>query len=608
MCGIAGIVSYRNSAPPVDAAELLRIRDAMRSRGPDGAGVWIAEDERGGLAHRRLAIIDVSDAGAQPMEDVRGRLRIVFNGEIYNYRALRADLERRGYRFKSQSDTEVLLNLYAERGAEMLHVLRGMYAFAIWDAADTRLFLARDPFGIKPLYYADDGGTLRFASQTKALLAGGALDREPDCAGNVGFMLWGTVPEPYTLFKRIRALPPGSYMTVDREGAPHLACACDIVAELAAPATRPAIEPPAGERRERLTAALADSVEHHLVADVPVGLFLSSGLDSSTLVATASCLKLAGQLRTLTLGFPELRGTPDDETVLAREIADRYGTLHQTRWITRVDFEAERSRFFETMDQPSIDGVNSYFVSRAAAACGLKVALSGLGGDEIFGGYSSFREIPMLAMLRPIPRAAGVAWRRISAPVLKRFTSPKYASLLEYGGSYAGAYLLRRGMFMPWELPEVLDGEMVRDGWAELQPLLRMEQVLRHRLTARTKVSALEMTGYMRNQLLRDADWAGMAHSLEIRVPLIDLQFLRDLVPLINSGRPSTKLDLARTASLPLPEAILNRAKTGFLVPVREWMQESAGASRPDRGLRKWARVVHSIYNSTLPPQVARPT
>ncbi len=331
-------------------------------------------------------------------------------------------------------------------------------------------------------------------------------------------------------------------------------------------------------------------------------------MDSTTLTAIAARFKPAGNLRTLTIGFPELRGTPDDETVLAQAIADRYGTVHQTQWITRADFEAERSRFFEAMDQPSIDGVNSYFVSRAAAACGLRVAISGLGGDEMFAGYSSFREIPLLArVLRPIPCAVGVAWRRISAPVLKQFTSPKYASLLEYGGSYAGAYLLRRGMFMPWELPEVLDGEMVRDGWAELQPLLRMEQVLKHRLTARTKVSALEMTGYMRNQLLRDADWAGMAHSIEIRVPLIDVELLRELAPMLNSADPPTKLGLARTASPPLPEAILNRTKTGFLVPLRQWMQESASTSRPDRGLRQWARTVHSIYNSTLPSQVTQP-
>ena len=607
MCGIAGIFSYRNSAPAVDAAELVRIREAMRSRGPDGAGVWIAQDARVGLAHRRLAIIDVGESGSQPMEDVSGRLRIVFNGEIYNYQSLRADLEGRGYRFRSHSDTEVLLNLYAERGAGMLRLLRGMYAFAIWDAGDRRLFLARDPFGIKPLYYADTEGTLRFASQTKAILSGGVVAREPDPAGHVGFMLWGSVPEPYTLFKPIRALPPGSYMTVDRDGERRITSACDIVAELAASEWSEAASPTAIDRCARLAAAVADSVEHHLVADVPVGLFLSSGVDSTTLTAIAARFKPAGNLRTLTIGFPELRGTPDDETVLAQAIADRYGTVHQTQWITRADFETERSRFFEAMDQPSIDGVNSYFVSRAAAACGLRVAISGLGGDEMFAGYSSFREIPLLArVLRPIPCAVGVAWRRISAPILKQFTSPKYASLLEYGGSYAGAYLLRRGMFMPWELPEVLDGEMVRDGWAELQPLLRMEQVLKHRLTARTKVSALEMTGYMRNQLLRDADWAGMAHSIEIRVPLIDVELLRELAPMLNSADPPTKLGLARTASPPLPEAILNRTKTGFLVPLRQWMQESASTSRPDRGLRQWARTVHSIYNSTLPSQVTQ--
>ncbi|HEX3098260.1 MAG TPA: hypothetical protein VHQ02_11105, partial [Usitatibacter sp.] len=198
MCGIAGIVAYRESAPRVDRAELLAVRESMAVRGPDGSGLWTSPDERTGLAHRRLAIIDPTEAASQPMANADGRLHITFNGEIYNYRELRAGLVDRGRTFRTTSDTEVLLALYAERGAAMVDALRGMYAFAIWDAAEGTLFLARDPFGIKPLYYADDGATLRFASQVKALLAGGALGREPDAAGHVGFFVLGSVPEPFT--------------------------------------------------------------------------------------------------------------------------------------------------------------------------------------------------------------------------------------------------------------------------------------------------------------------------------------------------------------------------------------------------------------------------
>ena len=218
MCGIAAIFAYHPNAADVDSQELGRIRDHMIARGPDGSGEWYSLDRRVGLAHRRLAIIDLSESGAQPMSGEGGQLVISFNGEIYNYRELRGDLERKGRVFRSQSDTEVLLHLYAEKGEAMVHDLRGMYAFAIWDARRCGLFLARDPFGIKPLYFADDGRSFRVASQVKALLAGGGVDTSPDAAGHVGFFLWGHVPEPHSLYQGIRALPAGSSLWVDGKG------------------------------------------------------------------------------------------------------------------------------------------------------------------------------------------------------------------------------------------------------------------------------------------------------------------------------------------------------------------------------------------------------
>ena len=218
MCGLAGIFAYKDSAPDVDRAELLRIRDHMTARGPDGAGVWYADNGRIGLAHRRLSIIDLSERGAQPMRSADRRYVITFNGEIYNYRALRAEIESRGRVFHSESDTEVLLHLYAEKGAAMLQDLRGMFAFAIWDDASGQLFLARDPYGIKPLYYADDGATLRIASQVKALQAGGAISGKQDPAGLAGFLLLGSVPEPFTVLRAVRALPAGSWLMADGAG------------------------------------------------------------------------------------------------------------------------------------------------------------------------------------------------------------------------------------------------------------------------------------------------------------------------------------------------------------------------------------------------------
>jgi len=222
MCGIAGVFACKLSAPPVDPEELLRLRESMRARGPDGHGLWVSQDKTVGLAHRRLSIIDLSEAGAQPMSNNDGSLRVVFNGEIYNYRELRRDLEARGYPFRSESDTEVLLHLYRELGPAMVDRLRGMYAFALWDRERRGMFLARDPFGIKPLYYSWNGHTLRFASQVKALLAGGAVDTRPEPAGHAGFFLWSYVPEPYTLYRGVKALPAGETLWLEAGGAPRI--------------------------------------------------------------------------------------------------------------------------------------------------------------------------------------------------------------------------------------------------------------------------------------------------------------------------------------------------------------------------------------------------
>ncbi|MEM8598308.1 MAG: asparagine synthase (glutamine-hydrolyzing) [Bacteroidota bacterium] len=593
MCGIAAAFAYGDSQ--VDRAWLGLACDAMALRGPDGSGTWTAPDGRAGLGHRRLSIIDLSEAGAQPMPSHTGTQVISFNGEIYNYRQLRADLERRGHCFTSHSDTEVLLHLWAEHGESMVHDLRGMFAFALWDAERGGLFLARDPYGIKPLYWADDGTTFRAASQVKALLAAGAVDTAPDPAGHVGFFLWGHVPEPHTLYRGVQALPAGHTLWVDSEGQRRersFATIPDLLSE----AERREIHLN-GEARDRLRQALLDTVRHHLIADVDVGVFLSSGRDSTALAALAS--EVGGQLRTVTLGFAEYRGTSNDEVPLAEQVAAHYGAQHDTVWIGRSDFKQESGRFLSAMDQPSTDGLNSYFVSRAAAEAGLKVAVSGLGGDELFGGYPSFTEIPKLVSLtRRVPLAAqlGPHLRAVSAPMLRRFTSPKYAGLLEYGTDYAGAYLLRRGMFMPWELPDILDPDLVREGWRTLETRARLQETARPIRTKRLKVSALESVWYMRNQLLRDTDWASMAHSLEVRVPLVDIHLLRSVAPLLAARSDLGKHSLAEAPALPLPDAVLNRPKTGFTTPVRQWMLAEGLVSPRDRGLRGWAREVYARY------------
>lgn len=593
MCGIAGMFAYRDSAPPVEESELLAVREAMVHRGPDGAGLWISPDRRLGLAHRRLAIIDLSGTGAQPMASADGRFHVTFNGEIYNYRELRRELEGKGYALRSQSDTEVLLHLYADCRADMVHRLRGMYAFAIWDAREQTLFLARDPFGIKPLYYADDGATLRFASQVKALLAGGAVDAAPEPAGAAGFLIWGCVPEPFTLYRGIVALPAGAHLTVRRGAEARIAAHFSVRDELlrAQAEARPFHE----RDREALGESLRDTMRHHLVSDVPVGVFLSAGVDSN-LVAGLAAEQSGVSLRTLTLGFEEYRGTVDDEVPLAEKSAAALGTRHETHWIRRGDFEGELGAILAAMDQPTTDGVNTWFVCREAARAGLKVALSGLGGDELFGGYPSFRDVPRLARwLRPaalLPLAGRLA-RVVLAPAFSALTSPKYAGLLEYGGRVEGAYLLRRALFMPWELGEVLDPVAMHTGLERLQTLPMLADSIRGVGDDRARVAALELTWYMRNQLLRDADWAGMAHSVEVRVPFVDATLFRALAPWLVSGNAPVKADAAAAPRRPLAPEILERPKSGFSVPIKDWLATKANdQGAPDRGLRGWARAV----------------
>lgn len=589
MCGIAGV--FAHAGPRVDIAELMAMRDAMSTRGPDGAGIWESETGGIGLAHRRLAILDLSEAGAQPM--VRGNRVLVFNGEIYNHRALRAELEARGHVFYSHSDTEVLLALYAEHGAAMLSRLRGMYAFALWDNEARRIFLARDPFGIKPLYWSDDGRTFRFASQVKALLKA-PVDTRPEPAGHAGFFLWGSVPEPWTLYRGIRALPAGNWLCVDAKGPGAPVPFADITNLLSDASARQ----PATLGRQQALAAIANAIREtvgaHLEADVPVGVFLSAGLDSALIAAEVAAM--GTRPLTITLGFDEYVGMSDDEVPLAEAVASQLGADHATMRVCRGDFEADRERLLHAMDQPSIDGVNAWFVAKAAASRGLKVALSGLGGDELFASYPSFHDVPRMADLFRYPAripGLGRGMRLVTAQLAARFTSPKYAGLIEYGGSLGGAYLLRRGLYMPWELPSVLDPDLAREGWRALEVRARLDAIAEEISNPRLAVSALEMGGYMRNQLLRDADWAGMAHSLEIRVPLVDWPLLAASSPLLAHSALS-KREVIAAAAPALPPMLFARPKTGFSVPVHEWIR--GGSASGGRGLRGWARQVHAHF------------
>jgi asparagine synthase (glutamine-hydrolysing) len=533
-----------------------------------------------------------------------GRLVVVFNGEIYNYPQLRTELESDGVHFCTTSDTEALLHLYARHGAEMVHRLRGMFAFAIWDQLQRRLFLARDPYGIKPLYTANDGWTFRFASQVKALVAGGNLSRDLEPAGVVGFHLFGSVPEPFTLYRDIRSLPAGHTQWVDAAGPREPKPFSNLAEVLAKGAANPVL---AAEIPERVRDGVLDSVRAHLLADVEVGVFLSAGVDSGALLG---CMRDAGyrEIRAITLAFEEFNGTSEDEAPLADQVCKRYGARHVVRHLSQQEFVEDLPAILEAMDQPSIDGVNTWFVSKAAREAGLKVVISGLGGDELLGGYPSFTDVPRwrrrFGGLAGVP-GLGFFARALIARVAPAFSHarPKALGLLEYSGTWAGAYLLRRGLFLPHELPEVMDPEIAREGMHRLRPLRCLGASLKPDPGSDVaRVCVLESVHYMRNQLLRDADWAGMAHSLEIRVPLVDFTLLSALassIPAIAKG--AGKAALAAAPTTPLPNEVVTRAKSGFSVPTGAWIKSvvgdassSIGQKPESKGIvsRRWSQAV----------------
>lgn len=596
MCGIAAIFAFHSSAPPVDRHELIRIRDAMTVRGPDAKGEWYSEDGRLAIGHRRLSIIDLSDQAAQPMVSSDGNVVLSFNGEIYNHAALRKALEERGRKFRSRSDTEVILHLYELKGEAMLSDLRGMFALALWDEKRRSLLLARDPYGIKPLYYSNDGWCVRVGSQVKALLAGGRVSRQSDPAGRAGFFLFGSVPEPYTSFQEIRSVPAGSFVRIDESG-PSAPVVWKCVSRIYADAEFEDASADAREAEEAVRAALLDSVKHHLVSDVPVGAFLSSGIDSSAVVGLT---RDAGEypIETMTLAFSEFAEHAHDESRIAEQTARTYGTRHTTHRVSEAEFRNNLPNILEAMDQPSIDGINTWMVSKAASDSGLKVCLSGLGGDELFGGYPSFRDIPKWVRGMRIPSHVpllGTACRLgFNLLRLELFgMSPKVGAFVTYAGTYPGAYLLRRGLFMPWELPGILGEDATREGLRRLQLLEHIGESLRPDPgTGFARVACMESSIYLRNQLLRDADWAGMAHSLEIRVPLVDTTLLGSIAPIANSKRLGiSKGMLVSAPTIPLDDDVAMRRKTGFTVPIEAWM------SKPWSTLDAW-RSIPSLTRS----------
>jgi asparagine synthase (glutamine-hydrolysing) len=579
----------------VEPAPYKRALDRMRNRGPDAEGLW--QESGVWLGHRRLAILDLDARANQPLRSACGRYVTVFNGEIYNYRELRVELAAKGVAFRTGSDTEVLLALFAAEGAAMLPRLRGMFALVIWDSIARRTFLARDPYGIKPLYWAQTDDGVLLASQVKALLATGQVSRAPSALGQAGFWLLGSVAEPQTWYRDIRALPAGHCAWIEdgRMGSPE--SWWDVAA---AWRDAPANTPSASHVRERARSALRESVAAHLVADVPVGVFLSGGIDSGAL---AGLMLEAGarDLQGITLAYDEFAGTHDDEAPLAATLAAHYGIAHHVRRVTYDEFAEDLPRILNAMDQPSVDGINTWYASKAVAELGVKVVVSGVGGDELFQGYESFRQLPQLisrwGAVSRIPGAVPLTRVAMSLQAARSGNS-RWRYLPDWARNMAGAWFLRRSVFSPDELPALMGRELAAEALHDFCP----ENWVDHSSGVLPKDGALavgqiESTNYLRNQLLRDSDWASMDHSVELRMPLVDAKLLCELSPLLGAFPqfPNKRL-LAEALVQPLPDALINRRKTGFGIPVQRWLND-LGRGEASGGIRGWAREVARAYS-----------
>lgn len=575
MCGIAGLFIPRAVAGQVDAAQLDALRAALLHRGPDGSATWRSENGKCGLAHTRLAIVDLSPTGAQPMSSPDGRYHITFNGEIYNHEELRRDLEARGHVFRGRSDTEVLLQLFAQRGERCLDDLDGMFAFAAYDSVEHSLFCARDPLGEKPLYLVRSPKLFAFASEVRALVDAGVVGGSPDLRGIGLFLRQGSIPPPFTHVEGVEFMPPGRCIRVGpHHGVPVPAryYRVPFVVESKAITDR-------REARARVHAALRSSAKRRLRADVPVATFLSGGIDSS--IVTALLVEAgAKDLHTFTVTLP---GRPDDESAAARTIAQHLGVAHTQIPLELDSRHAWLDEALDAMDVPSVDGPNTWLVSRAVRQAGLKVACSGLGGDELFFGYPSFTVVPRAARwLRPLAPAVLVReqarhWMN-SLPAPPRIGRALDAALA--GASLGVLWFAKRGLYSQHEVVQLLEASAAQVA-CEVDPFERLEQLGCPRdLAPKRRVSFYELCIYMHDQLLRDTDCMSMAHALEVRVPLIGREVVEAATGVAQAALdgPLPKQLLRDIARQYLPAGILDLPKHGFSL---DWVDIMSGRPVP---------------------------
>lgn len=563
MCGISGTYNLK-AEKEIDFTRTVKMRDYLMRRGPDDCGIYYSSDKRLCLAHARLSIIDLTSLAHQPMSDREGRVWISYNGEIYNYRRLQNELKEKGYSFRSNSDTEVLVNGYKEWGIDgLVKRLRGMFAFAIYDLTSSipRFILARDRFGIKPLYYYQDDKLLIFSSEVGAMVKSGIIPFERNHKADIAFFIFGYIPAPLTTLKNVFSLPVGSYLLIE-DGKKILVKYYDPIDSF----TKAKLKD-AEDIYSSLCSILTETVNLHLISDAPLGVFLSGGIDSSALVALAS--KARVPITTLSIIFDEEEYS---ELPYQRLITEQYRTDHRQIKVTENDFYAEIDNIFTAMDQPTVDGVNTYFVSRAAKQAGLKAVLSGLGGDEIFCGYESFKKIRLLKAINRLPKILRSAFA-LTAGFNDRWRKLNYLQK----DDHLALYLAIRGLFVSRDVARILDitEKEVSNSIDDFN--LNTQYSILNTLNPIDWLSHMEINLYLQNQLLKDTDFMSMYHSVETRVPFLD-HILVDYIAAVDSrlkiDKNIPKPLLVKPLRDMLPKEVVFREKQGFTFPFDLWLRK----------------------------------
>jgi len=551
MCRIAGIIDFQVS--PSEEA-INRMTHAMQHGGPDDNGIYIDEQWPLAFGHRRLSLIDLSLLGHQPMMDDDQQLIVIYNGEIYNFLEIRKELEQKKYAFKSTSDTEVILNAYKEWGTACFQKFNGMFALAILDKTNQKIILARDHVGIKPLYYSFQNNQLIFASEIRAFKA-----LKPEWEENKDwkkyFLLFGHLPEPITTLKGVQPLEKGTFLEINL---PSLETKKQC---FYTPNYNYAIYNEA-DAVEKVSNTLTKAVERHLISDAPIGLFLSGGIDSSLLTLLAKPV-VGNNLQTLSIVFENDRFS---EKKYQDIIIAKTGAKHRSYLVSEDEFKNALPDILEAMDQPSCDGINAYFINKYAKESGLKAVLSGLGADELFGGYPSFTKTNLMQILGTMPHFLFAAAKLFPDDRRKKINFLQCKTAL-------GSYLFNRGLFIPAQVAQLLDCSEY-----EINQLLQ-SLVLPNHIDAfhpLEKVSYFETDWYMQNQLLKDTDCMSMWHSVEVRVPFLDkdlMELAYAIAPGIRYNYKQKKHLLIKAFENELPRAIWDRPKQGFTFPFENWMK-----------------------------------